>query len=102
MTTLTFDAFAYAHQLREAGISEQQAELIAKNTSDILKMAVDTAKEEISTHELASRRDLKELELQLAILIERSKNNTLPWMFAMLSGFAAAILGVMAKGFHWI
>ncbi len=71
-------------------------------TSDILKMAVDTAKEEIRTHELASRRDLKELELQLAILIERSKNNTLLWMFAMLSGFAAAILGVMAKGFHWI
>ncbi len=130
MTTLTFDAFDYAHQLREVGITEQQAEVIAKKTSEILQISVESAREEIHAGELASKRDLKEVEsalkrdlkelelalkrdlkeLELAlkrdlkeveVQIEKSKNSTLLWMFTMLTAFAAGIVGIMAKGFHW-
>ena len=134
MTTLTFDAFEYAHQLREVGLTEQQAEVIAKKTSEILKISVESAIEEVNAGELASKRDLKEvesalkrdlkelesalkrdlqelesalkrdlkeLELQVMVQIEKSKNSTLLWMFTMLTAFAAGIVGIMAKGFHW-
>jgi hypothetical protein len=130
MTTLTFDAFEYAHQLREVGMTDQQAEVIAKKTSEILKISVESAIEEVNAGELASKRDLKELEsalkrdlkelesalkrdlkeLELAlkrdlkeveVQIEKSKNSTLLWMFTMLTAFAAGIVGIMAKGFHW-
>ena len=71
-------------------------------------IAVESAKEEIHAGELATRRDLKEvetalkrdlkeLELQVLVQIEKSKNSTLLWMFAMLTG----LVGIMAKGFHW-
>jgi hypothetical protein len=119
MTTIAFDAFAYAHRLRDVGITEQQAEVIAKSTTEVLRIAVESAKEEINSSELATKRDLKEvetslkrdlkevetalkrdlkeLELQLLVQIEKSKNSTLLWMFAMLTG----VVGIMAKGFHW-
>ncbi len=97
MTTLAFDAFAYAHRLRDVGITEQQAEVIAKSTTEVLRIAVESAKEEIHAGELATKRDLKEVEL----LIEKSKNSTLLWMFAMQSTFAGGLIGIMAKGFHW-
>ena len=93
MSTVTFDAFEYAHELREAGITERQAEIIAKSTNKIVQIAVEAAKEEVRIGDLATKRDLKEVEL----LIEKSKNSTLLWMFAMLTG----VVGIMAKGFHW-
>ena len=115
MSAITFDTLEYSHQLREVGITEKQAEVFAKKTAEILKIAVESAKEEIHSGELASKRDLKEVEFALKhdleeleltfkrdlkeveLLIEKSKNSTLLWMFAMLTG----VVGVMAKGFHW-
>jgi len=94
MSTITFDAFEYAHQLREAGITEQQAEIIAKKTNEII---VAVARDEVRFSDLSTKRDLKELELQVMLQIEKSKNATLLWMFAMLTG----VVGIMAKGFHW-
>ena len=113
MSTLTFDAFEYAHQLREVGITEQQAEVFAKKTAEVLKIAVESAKEEVQAGDLATKRDLKELEtatkrdlkeleLQITVQIEKSKNATLLWMFAMLTTFAGGIIGIMAKGFRWL
>jgi hypothetical protein len=123
MATITFDAFAYAHRLRDVGITEQQAEVIAKTTTEVLIVAVESAKEEINAGDLATKRDLKEvetmlrrdlkevetalkrdlkeLELQVLVQIEKSKNSTLLWMFAMQSTFAGGLIGIMAKGFHW-
>ena len=62
MSSLVFDAFAYAHQLRDVGITEQQAEVIARKTAEVLQIAEEVAKEEIHAGELATKRDLKEVE----------------------------------------
>ena len=115
MSAITFDTLEYSNQLREVGLTELQASVLAKKTSEILKIAVDSAKEEVHAGDLATKRDLKELELTLKhnlkeveltlkrdlkeveLLIEKSKNSTLLWMFAMLTG----VVGIMAKGFHW-
>lgn len=112
MSAITFDTLEYSHQLREVGVPEQQADVFAKKTVEIIKIAVESAKEEIHSSELATKRDLKELEsalkrdikeleLQIMLQIEKSKNSTLLWMFAMQTTFAGGIIGIMAKGFHW-
>lgn len=78
----------------------------------MIQIAVDAAKDEVHTGDLATKRDLrdvesalkrylKEIELQIMRLIEKSKNSTLLWMFAMLTGFTSGIIGLMSKGFHW-
>ena len=81
---------------------------MAKKTTEILQIAIESAKEEVQAGELVTKRDLKELELtfkrdlkEVELLIEKSKNSALLWMFTMLTGFAGAIIAIMAKGFHW-
>jgi len=119
MTTLAFDAFEYAQQLRDAGLTGQQAEIIAKKTNQVSLLAAESARDEVAASKLATKRDLKEVELalkrdlkeleltlkrdmkELELQIEKSKNATLLWMFAMLTGFASGIIGIIAKGFHW-
>lgn len=104
MSSITFDVLGYARQLKDAGVSDAQAEIIAKNTNDVLRCAVEAAKDEIHLSEIATRKDIKELELTIKkdikdveLMIERSKNTMLLWMFSMVSALAA----LMAKGFHW-
>ncbi len=58
MTTTTFDTLAYAKRLREAGVPEPQAEAQAAALADALRQ---------SAGELATKADLRELELRLTI-----------------------------------
>ena len=109
MAAITFDTLEYSHQLREVGLTEQQADVFAKKASELLKIAIQSAKEEVHAGDLATKRDLKELELmfkrdlkEVELLIEKSKNATLLWMFAMQTTFASGLIAIMAKGFHWL
>lgn len=54
-TALAFDTFAYAKKLKLAGFSEQQAEVQAETLAEIIE------------ERLATKQDLKELELRLII-----------------------------------
>ncbi|MBF0286056.1 MAG: DUF1640 domain-containing protein [Magnetococcales bacterium] len=56
MATLTFDTYAYIKKLREAGVSEAQAEAHA----DALK-----AVQEASASELVTKRDLAEAKVEI-------------------------------------
>lgn len=53
MPILTFDAFEYAQQLREVGLSGQQAEVIAKKTNQVALLAAAAARDEVDASELA-------------------------------------------------
>ncbi len=108
MSSITFDVLGYARQLKDAGVTDTQAEIIAKNTNDAIRVAIESAREEFNLNEVATKRDIreleistkrdiKELELKTEAMIERSKNTMLLWMFSMVSALAA----LMAKGFHW-
>ena len=54
MTTLTFDTLKFVHKLRDSGMPENQAEALAEAFVQISNEA-----------ELATRQDLRELELRL-------------------------------------
>jgi len=53
--TLIFDTHAYVKRLVTAGVSEQQAEIQAETLSELID------------NNLATKRDLKELEMRLTI-----------------------------------
>ena len=53
MATLTFDTHAFVKELTQAGMPEEQAEVLARSQAALID------------EKLATKRDLKELELRL-------------------------------------
>lgn len=94
MTAITFDTHAYIKELKAVGFTEEQAEVQAKTLSSIFNANLD---------ELATRRDLKELELAnkrdiellKADLRELEYRMTIRLGGLMIAGFSA--LGVLMK-----
>ena len=78
----TFDSLAYFEQLKAAGMPEEQAKVQANAFRDF-----SAIQEANSRQELATKMDLRELELRL-----------LKWQI----GVALALADIMAKGFCWI
>jgi ApbE superfamily uncharacterized protein (UPF0280 family) len=87
MTTTTFDTLAYAKKLRDAGIPEPQAEAQATALADALATTLAQFKNEMHIDELATRRDLAELKVDL-----------LKWIIGLLlaqTGLIAALVKLL-------
>lgn len=83
MATLTskhFDTLAYVKQAKKLGTSEELAEFQAKQ----IEQAIDVAISQIESKDLATKKDIKELELK----IESTKNQIILWVggLVMASG----------------
>lgn len=59
---IPFDTLAFARKLESAGVPSEQAEVQAEALSDILQIM-----EKARADEMATKRDLKELELRMVI-----------------------------------
>lgn len=59
MTTLLFDTLAYSKKLKEAGFTAQQAEALAETQAELID------------EQLATKRDLRELEERLTYRLEQ-------------------------------
>jgi hypothetical protein len=75
MSAITFDTLAYAKKLKKVGFTEEQAEVQAETLADIIDS------------NLATKRDLKELELNLTIKIGA--------MLAICVGSIAALVKIL-------
>jgi len=64
MSAITFDTLAYAKKLKNAGVSEAQAEVQAESLAEIIEDNLAT-KRDIKELEINLQRDLKEMELRL-------------------------------------
>ncbi len=86
MTTLTFDTLAYVKTLREAGISEPQAEAQASALAEAMKS---------SAGDLATKQDL-------AILEERTRGRftLLQWLLGCNLALTVAIFWMLILGAH--
>lgn len=100
MTTTTFDTLTYATKLEEAGVPRQQAKVQADTMRDFV-----VAQDESLRKELATKGDLREIELRLQAEIEKvraevqkTKYDLLKWQL----GIGLAIIIVIAKGFGWL
>ena len=84
MTTVTFDTHKFVKTLEAAGLPEQQAEAISSAVRD----AQDHA-------EMASKSDLKEIELRLDARFEKlnGEMTLIKWMLGLIvAGTATLIL----------
>ncbi len=61
MAAIMFDTHAFVKELTQAGMPEQQAEVLARSQTTLIDEKLAT-KEDLKKQELATKRDLKELE----------------------------------------
>jgi hypothetical protein len=83
-STLTFDTLAYVKRLRSAGVAEEQAEIHAEALAEILE------------ERIATKQDLKELELALKHDLANIKSEMIKWVAGMLVA-QAAIVATLVK-----
>ncbi|MBC8419321.1 MAG: CCDC90 family protein [Proteobacteria bacterium] len=84
MATLTFDTLAYAKKLKAAGFTEEQAEVQAQAFAEIIE------------ERLATKQDLKELELAMRRDLAAVKSEIIKWVAGMLVA-QAAIVATLVK-----
>jgi len=90
MTTITFDTLAYAKRLRDAGISEPQAEAQASALADALRQ---------SAGELATQAGLAELRQDLRVFEERTEGRfkLLQWMIGFNLALTLTVLFLLLR-----
>lgn len=99
------DTLAMAHDLRNAGFSEQQANAlvdavrVAAGIPDISELATTdqllAAKTELKAEMLATKVELQATKAELQAEIANAKNDILKWVFAMIVGALLINIGVM-------
>ena len=75
MASITFDTLKVSKRLREAGYTEQQAEVFAEVQKETLAEAMDTT--------LATKDDIRRLEMEMAVM---------KWMLGVIIGGIVALL----------
>lgn len=118
MTAATFDMFDFVAELVESGVPEKQANAYAKAYSKVqrshdeklIETVIDKVKHDYKLDDIATKRDIKELELEIALVrkdieivksdlqrdiqgirtdIEKSRNDLIKWFV----GTAFALAG---------
>lgn len=87
MSTSSFDTHAFFNELKGAGFSEQQAEVITKLQKTTITTTLEQARHDYQLDDLTTKRDLKELELRLEsrikdteLKIVESKADLIRWV----------------------
>ena len=87
MTAITFDTLKFVRTLKAAGVPENQAEAFSEAFKDAQSDA-----------EIATKHDLKELELRLEAKINEVKFDMVKWIAGMLiaqAGLVAALVKML-------
>jgi uncharacterized protein YgbK (DUF1537 family) len=93
-----FDTLEFVKKSKEYGINEQFAEYTARQIEQAIDIAVVTAREEMQTRELATKTDIKQLEVK----IEQYRYDSLKFIIWTGIGVVITLGGMIAKGFHWV
>ena len=89
MIVITFDTLKFVERLKAAGVPESQAKAEAEAFADILGMV-----------DIATQRDLKELESSLKRDMAELKVDLLKWIVGLLLGQTALILTLLPRLIH--
>ena len=85
MTAMTFDTLKYANRLKAAGVPGEQAEAMAEVQADVFDRNLE---------ELATKRDLKDLELRMVADMAKihGELSTIRWGIAVIVGGVMALV----------
>jgi hypothetical protein len=86
MSTLTFDTLKFANRLKTAGVPASQAEAEADALAEVF---------EANLSELATKADLRELELRSDSKLAHLKFELLKWMIGLAIAQAGLIIGLL-------
>lgn len=79
-TAKRFDALDFVDKSKELGVDEKVAKYQARQIEQAIEIAVNSIKADMETKELATKLDIKELELKLSAEIQKSKIDTILWV----------------------
>jgi len=113
MTTIAFDTYALVTKLKEAGVPEQQAAAQVETLTKAIDSALEQARHDYKLDDLATKRDLKELELRIdarvrelelkmAKDIAESKAELIRWVVGVGVLQMTLIAGLLLKLVHAI
>jgi hypothetical protein len=88
MTTLTFDTHDFVKKLKGVGFSEEQAEVITDLQKTTVANTIEQARHDYDLDNLATKRDLKELELKLQSEFDKTKAELIRWVVGVVVGVA--------------
>jgi DNA gyrase/topoisomerase IV subunit A len=104
MSSSSFDTHAFFNELKSAGFSEQQAEVITKLQKTTITTTLEQAKHDYQLDDLTTKRDLKELELSLEsrikdteLKIVESKADLIRWVVGVGVLQTALITALLIK-----
>lgn len=89
MATITFDTLKFVERLKAAGVSDAQAKAEAEAFAEVL-----------NTADVATKRDLKEMESTLRRDMAELKVDLLKWVVGLLLGQTALLLTVLPRLMH--
>jgi hypothetical protein len=101
MTALTFDTHDFVKKLKGVGFSEEQAEVLTDLQKTTSQNTLDQARHDYELDDLATKRDLKELQLTLELKIAESKADLIRWVVGVgllqITIIAALMLRLVGK-----
>jgi hypothetical protein len=80
MATITFDTHDFVKKLKGAGFSEEQAEVLTDLQKATSQNTLEQARHDYELDDLATKRDLKELQLMLELKMSESKADLIRWV----------------------
>jgi len=107
MSSITFDTHDFVRKLKGVGFSEEQAEVITDLQKTTSANTLEQAKHDYELDNIATKRDLKESELQieskireldttLQLKIEQTKSELQRWMVTVVLGTAILQTAIIA------
>ena len=91
MATLTFDTHAFVKELTQAGMPEEQAEVLARSQATLIDEKLAT-KQDLKELELRLKRDIQELKRDIQEMELRLKHD----MTVRLGSMMVVAIGVVA------
>lgn len=95
-----FSSVDYMQKLRKAKFSDEQAEILARETEELISNILEQSKNELEKKELATKSDIRESELLLQKEIAELKNQLVQWVVGTGVAGILAIAGLLKFMIH--
>jgi hypothetical protein len=104
-----FDVVEYIKKLRNAGVSQEVAEIQGQEIEHVINNVLHQAKQEsreiFDSKDLATKLDIEVVRKEIEVVrkeISQASNKSIIWIVSILGGYGVFFLGILAKGFHWL
>jgi hypothetical protein len=97
-----FDTVEYIRKLRNAGATQEVAEVQAQEMEHFAHNIVKQTNIAFDNKDIVTKGDLDKVKLELQREIAEASGKTILWVSSIMGIFGVFFLGILAKGFHWI